>query len=204
MRNSPKTSIEKYQKAKNDLKEIEEVNNQRIEAIEEQLNEESSVSSAKISWKKYSNEKYKYELEFPDFFSDLKKGENNKINAEYRGDCAEDFILEIIENSLDGVKYEDLPGGFGYKFSSKEKDWLSLYGGELPEELKPKKYITKNNILSYHIQSADACGVWEEAWIEDVDSKYVIKIYTGRGCECDENLVPKTSRDTIIHILDTI
>lgn len=161
--------------------------------------------AVKSGWKTYTNSKYKFSIQYPDYLASSKTQTLNLFEA---GSSADEIRVEVIGKSLDGRGFLASDGVVGnsiFKYSAAKGNWeyIGMYGGTddyTKDEYKvydvrpedettlrdegyiPIKYKTKTGLLTWignstNQHSTQGGDTWQIAFVESPQKQFIIKLY---------------------------
>ena len=159
----------------------------------------------KSGWKTYTNSKYKFSIQYPDYLKSSKAQTFNLFEAD---SSADGIRVEVIDKSLDGREFLASDGVVGnsiFKYSVAKDNWeyIGMYGGTddytkdeykvydvRPEDettlrdegYTPVKYKTKTDLLTWignstNQHSTQGGDTWQIAFVESPQKQFTIKLY---------------------------
>ena len=159
----------------------------------------------KSGWKIYTNSKYKFSIQYPDYLKFLEAQTSNLFEA---NSSADGIRVEVIDKSLDGREFLASDGVVGnsiFRYSAVKDIWeyIGMYGGTddytkdeykvydlRPEEETilrdkgyiPVKYKTKIGLLTWvgnstNQHSTQGGDTWQIAFVESPQKQFTIKLY---------------------------
>lgn len=159
----------------------------------------------KSGWKTYTNSKYKFSIQYPDYLESSKAQTSNLFEA-YSG--ADQIRVEVIDKSLDGREFLASDGVVGnsiFKYSAIKDNWeyIGMYGGTddyTKDEYKvydfrpgdetilqgegyiPVKYKTKTGLVTWvgnstNQHSTQGGDTWQIAFVENPQKRFTVKLF---------------------------
>ncbi|MBI4120501.1 MAG: hypothetical protein HY454_03475 [Parcubacteria group bacterium] len=153
-------------------------------------------SDETADWKTYRNEKYGFEFKYPGFFGDIPRGDSGVVNLK-----SDTLSFSVIDEPLNGMEYNNPPGGLSFEYNASEDRWILTRGGVEEAKYGPQRYNVRQG-KAYLVAGGDAGGVQQVAYVESPDKKFVVLLTISRGELGDTK--PLSDHATIVKILDSI